>query len=78
MNSNVINIDNEILNGTPVFLGTRVPIISLFWHLQNGVSIDNFLEDFPTVKKEQVFELLGIIEKIFSQKQFKTIYENIA
>jgi len=59
MNSSVINIDPEILGGTPVFDGTRVPIESLFDHLEDGVSLDEFLEDFPTVKREQAIEVLA-------------------
>ena len=59
MNSSVINIDPEILGGTPVFRGTRVPIESLFDHLEGGVSLDEFLDDFPTVKKEQAIEVLA-------------------
>ena len=53
MNSNVITIDPEILGGTPVFHGTRVPIESLFDHLENGVSLDEFLDDFPSVGRER-------------------------
>lgn len=58
MNRSVINIDPEILGGTPVFRGTRVPIESLFDHLEDGVSLDEFLNDFPTVKREQAIALL--------------------
>jgi len=50
--SKVINIDPEILGGTPVFSGTRVPIESVFDHLEEGVSLDEFLDDFPTVTRE--------------------------
>lgn len=57
MSNKVINIDPDILGGTPVFLGTRVPIESLFDHLEGGVSIDEFLDDFPTVTREQAIEL---------------------
>ncbi len=53
----VINIDKEILGGTPVFNGTRVPIKNLFDYLETGDSIDNFLEDFPSVKREQIENL---------------------
>ncbi|TWT95899.1 hypothetical protein Pla108_29760 [Botrimarina colliarenosi] len=56
--STVVNIDPEILGGTPVFRGTRVPIVSLFDHLRGGYSIEYFLEDFPTVSREQVDTLL--------------------
>jgi uncharacterized protein (DUF433 family) len=54
----VINIDNEILGGTPVFDGTRVPIKNLFDYLETGETVDSFLEDFPSVKREQTIKLL--------------------
>ena len=46
MKNSVINIDPEILGGTPVFYGTRVPIKNLFDHLETDESIETFLEDF--------------------------------
>jgi uncharacterized protein (DUF433 family) len=59
MKKNLIyHSDPEILRGTPVFVGTRVPIQSLFDHLEAGDSIDDFLEGFPSVKREQVIALL--------------------
>jgi uncharacterized protein (DUF433 family) len=54
----VVSIDPNVLGGTPVFVGTRVPVESLFDHLKHGRSIDYFLEQFPTVKREQVEILL--------------------
>lgn len=54
----VINIDPEILGGTPVFMGTRVPVESLFDHLKHGYTIEYFLKDFPSVTREQVEALL--------------------
>jgi uncharacterized protein (DUF433 family) len=54
----IYHSDPEILGGTPVFVGTRVPIQSLFDHLEAGDSIDDFLEGFPSVKREQVIALL--------------------
>ena len=60
----VINIDREILSGTPVFKGTRVPVKTLFWHIEKGISIDEFLDDFPSVHKEQVFAVLKLVENI--------------
>ncbi len=54
----VINIDKEILGGTPVFNGTRVPIKNLFDYLETGETIDEFLDDFPSVKREQIIKLL--------------------
>lgn len=50
--------DAEILGGTPVFKGTRVPVQSLFDHLEAGDSIDDFLEGFPSVRREQVIAIL--------------------
>jgi uncharacterized protein (DUF433 family) len=64
MNSKVINIDSEILGGTPVFSGTRVPIKNLFDYLETGDTIMNFLEDFESVKKEQVISVLQMSEKL--------------
>jgi len=53
-----ITVDPEILGGTPVFRGTRVPVDALLSNLEAGVSIDEFLENFPTVSREQVLEVL--------------------
>lgn len=57
MNKNV-HQDPDILGGEPVFVGTRVPVKSLFDHIEAGDSIDDFLEGFPSVKREQVLTLL--------------------
>jgi len=56
--SSVINRNPKILGGTPVFAGTRVPVEALFDHLRAGYSIDYFLEQFPTVQRDQVEALL--------------------
>ena len=56
----VIESDPEIQGGTPVFRGTRVPVQSLFDHLEAGDSIESFLEGFRSVKREQVIRLLEI------------------
>jgi uncharacterized protein (DUF433 family) len=64
MNNKVINIDKEILGGTPVFSGTRVPIKNLFDYLETNETIESFLEDFDTVKKEQVLRILDMSEKL--------------
>ncbi len=52
-----INVDKEILSGTPVFIGTRVPVSALLDNLEVGVSLDEFLENFPTVKREQAVQV---------------------
>ncbi len=54
----VLHSDPNILGGTPVFVGTRVPVQSLFDHLEGGDSIDDFLEGFPSVKRDQVIAVL--------------------
>jgi uncharacterized protein (DUF433 family) len=54
----VISRDAEIMGGTPVFCGTRVPVQTLLDYLAAGESIDEFLEGFPTVTREQVIEFL--------------------
>ena len=54
----IISINPNVLGGTPVFAGSRVPIESLFEYLKRGRSIDYFLEQFPTVKRGQVERLL--------------------
>jgi len=64
METKVININPEILGGTPVFYGTRVPIKNLFDYLETGESIDLFLEDFDGVSKEQVIKVLEMSQKL--------------
>jgi uncharacterized protein (DUF433 family) len=56
--SSVVTQHPDILGGEPVFAGTRVPAKSLFDHLEAGDSIEQFLEGFPSVKREQVIALL--------------------
>lgn len=54
----VVGVNSKVLGGTPVFVGTRVPVESLFDYLKRGRTIDYFLEQFPTVRREQVEQLL--------------------
>jgi uncharacterized protein (DUF433 family) len=75
MKVDVINIDPEILSGTPVFRGTRVPIETLFDHLESGITIDAFLDDFPSVSREQVTQVLELVGQLFSSEKIKQIYE---
>ena len=64
MESRAINIDPEILGGTPVFYGTRVPIRNLFDYLETGENIETFLEDFEGVRREQVIKVLEMSQKL--------------
>ena len=74
----LISIDNEILGGQTVFKGTRVPVESLFDHLEAGVSLNVFLEDFPTVSKEQAIALLVWANKLFNTKNLDQLYAAVA
>ena len=53
-----ITVDADILSGTPVFSGTRVPVSALLENLEAGVSLDEFLENFPTVTRDQAVRIL--------------------
>ena len=55
---NSVEIDSEKLGGTPVFRGTRVPIHNLFESLESGESVEQFLDQYPTVSREQVLAVL--------------------
>ena len=59
----IINACPEVMGGTPVFAGTRVPVQTLLDYLKAGESIDDFLDGFPTVTREQVIALLEEVGK---------------
>jgi len=56
--ASVVHSDPEILGGTPIFVGTRVPLRSLFDYLERGHDIDEFLDAFPSVSREQAIRVL--------------------
>ena len=56
----VVHSDPKILGGTPVFVGTRVPVQVLFDYLEAGDSLDRFLDQFPTVSREQALAALAV------------------
>jgi uncharacterized protein (DUF433 family) len=58
MSSNVVHVDPEIMGGTPVFKGTRVPIGTFFDYVGGGEPLSEFFQDFPTVTQSQVLQLL--------------------
>lgn len=58
MKYGAINIDPETLGGTPVFTGTRVSIQALFDYIETGETLEEFLENFPSVSHEQAIEVL--------------------
>jgi uncharacterized protein (DUF433 family) len=61
--ASVISIDKEVLSGTPVFAGTRVPIKTLFDYIEAGDTIETFLDQFPTVTRGQVLAVLAESKK---------------
>ena len=77
MDTRVINIDPEILGGTPVFFGTRVPIKNLFDYLETGDTIEIFLDDFEGVSRNQVIRVLEMSQKLIETSS-NILNENIA
>ena len=61
---NVVISDKEIMGGTPVFKGTRVPSEYLFDYLERGKSIKDFIKSYPTVKKSQAVAAVQLAEKL--------------
>ena len=74
----IIFISPDVQFGTPVFRGTRVPVEFLFDFLEDGLSIDQFLEEFPTVRHEQVIQLLEMTNKLHKSPKIFDIYESVA
>ena len=62
----VVSVSSEVMSGTPVFSGTRVPIKTFFDYLKAGESIDDFLEGFPSVNRHQIIDLLEEMSKQFA------------
>ncbi len=77
MEGKIITIDPEILGGTPVFSGTRVPLKNLYDYLSTGESIDSFLEDFESVSRKQVVKLLEFSYSLVQQSTL-ALNENFA
>ena len=73
--SRIITIDPEVLGGTPVFTATRVPIQSLFDYIESGETVEEFISNFPTVKKNQAIEVLELAKKLLTQE---VLHEDLA
>ncbi len=67
MKQQIITSSSDVMGGTPVFAGTRVPVQTLLDYLKGGESIDDFLEGFPTVRKDQVIAFLEQAEEQISK-----------
>lgn len=70
-----ITIDADVQFGTAVFRGTRVPVISLFLHLEKDISVNEFLKDFPSVSRQQCEAVIEIAGKLVSSKNLNRLYE---
>ncbi len=67
--NNLITIDSGLMGGTPVFTGTRVPVQSLFDWLESE-TLDEFLDNFPSVSREQAIEVLHLAENFVTSPEF--------
>ena len=76
MKYGAINIDPETMGGTPVFIGTRVPIQALFDYIETGETLTEFLENFPTVEKEYALQVLEMAKKTLTTE--KVLNENFS
>lgn len=74
----LIASDPDILSGQTVFAGTRVPVETLFDHLEAGIPLDEFLDDFPTVSREQAVALLEVASKLLTDKNIRQVYATVA
>ncbi len=72
---NIVISNPNILGGTPVFKGTRVPVKILFQHLERNISLEEFLDDFPTVQLEQAKAVLNFFENILVPSKLEQLYE---
>jgi uncharacterized protein (DUF433 family) len=66
MKRQVVHSDPEILGGTPVFVGTRVPLRNFIDYLEGGESLDEFLDDFPSVSREQAVAVLEAAHELLT------------
>lgn len=62
----IINVDPDILGGEPVFQGTRVPVKNLFGYLETGESLEEFLDDFSSVTKNQAINILMVANRLIN------------
>lgn len=75
---NYISVSADVQFGKPCFKGTRVPVQTLFWHLEQGLNLSDFLEGFPGVSKEQAEAVLESAALLFQTSNWEKIDEIIA
>jgi uncharacterized protein (DUF433 family) len=71
-----ISIDPEVMSGTPVFAGTRVPVQTLFDYIEGGEDLSVFLDDFPTITKDAAVAVLEMAKRSLTSE--KMLHENFA
>lgn len=69
MDQNIVTRDPDILGGTPVFTGTRVPVAVLFENLADGLTLDEILDSYPTLSREQAIAALEQAESLLEFKE---------
>lgn len=74
MNYQSISIDPETMGGTPVFVGTRVPVQTLFDYLEGGESVEEFLDDYPSVSHQHVKAVLNMARQTLTTERI--LHEN--
>jgi len=78
MIDSLITCDDEILSGTPVFKNTRVPIKNLIDYLEAGDSLDEFLDDFPSVSREQAIEALELAKEVLLAQAYANSHRRMS
>jgi uncharacterized protein (DUF433 family) len=71
--TSLIQRSDEILGGTPVFAGTRVPVQTLFDYLEEGDNLDEFLDDFPAVSKENAVKVLERMKEAVLAQEYESV-----
>jgi uncharacterized protein (DUF433 family) len=70
--TDLINRSDDILGGTPVFAGTRVPVQTMFDYLEEGETLDEFLDDFPAVSREHAIKVLEKMKETFLAQEYES------
>lgn len=71
--TSLIQRSDEILGGTPVFAGTRVPVQTLFDYLEEGDNLDEFLDDFPAVSREHAVQVLERMKEAILAQEYESV-----
>jgi uncharacterized protein (DUF433 family) len=68
LGSSIISADSDVMGGIPVFAGTRVPVKTLLDYLEAGETLDEFLDHFPSVSRQQAIAVLELANEILTQR----------